>query len=99
MGALHPAPDVSAVTKKLAKPDRHGGGYRLALPKNVVEVLAGDPQERGNLRLGLAGRRDHFLAQQLAGMRRTPIWIAFSNILSHGPAPQWYCSKSTYLKA
>src|SRR6266852_1059106 len=95
MGALHPAPDAGAIAKKLAKPDRHGGGYGLALLKKIIEVLAGDTQESRNLRLGLAGRRDHFLAQQFARMRRTPIRVTFGGILGHGAAPQWYCSRST----
>src|SRR5258706_819351 len=98
MGARHRPQDARPITKKLAKPDRYGGGYRLALLKNVIEVLAGDTQESGDLRLGLAGRRDHLLAQQFARMRRTPIRITFGGILGHGPAPQWYCSQSTYLK-
>jgi hypothetical protein len=48
--------------KKLAKPDRHGGRYGLALLDNIVKVLAGDTQESGDLGLGPAGRRYHLLA-------------------------------------
>src|SRR5262249_15714993 len=95
MGALHPAPNARPITKKLAKPDGHGGGYRLALRKNVVGGLAGGAPEGSNLRLGFSSCRGHPLAKRVARGGRTPVRITFGGILGHGAAPQWYCSKST----
>jgi hypothetical protein len=45
-------------------------------------MLAGNTQQRGDLGLALAGRRDH-LAQQFAGVRRTPLRIAFHAVFGH----------------
>src|SRR5690606_8943204 len=87
-------PNACAIAKQLAEPNRDRGGHRLTLFEDVVEVLAGDAEQRCNLGLALAGRRDHF-AQQCTGMRRAPIGVALGGVFGHGSAPQWYCSKST----
>src|SRR5579885_873553 len=95
IGTLHPHPDTSSIAKKLAKTNRYRRRNRLTLLKDVVQVLAGNTEKRRDLGLGLAGRRDDLLAQQLAGMSGAPVRIALGGILGHGSAPQWYCSKST----
>jgi hypothetical protein len=55
VGGLHSRPNSRAVAKKLAKPDRYGRGNRLFFPQDIVEMLTGNPEQPGYLRLGPAG--------------------------------------------
>jgi hypothetical protein len=43
-------------------------------------MLARNAQKVRNLSLGLAGRRNHFVAQQCAGMRWAPIPVALGDM-------------------
>ena len=56
--ALHSRPDPSTIAEQLTEPDGDGRGNRFALVEDIVEVLAGDPKQGGDLAPGLAGRRD-----------------------------------------
>src|SRR5580693_2230075 len=58
MGRLHPGPDARAVAKKLAKPNRDGCGHRLSFLQDVVKMLARNPEQSGDLRLGPPGGRN-----------------------------------------
>jgi hypothetical protein len=86
VGALHPHPNTCPVAEQLAEPDCEGGGHRLALRQDVVEVLAGNTEQRGDLGLALAGRRDH-LAQQFAGVGRTALFHGSRQFLSRHARP------------
>jgi hypothetical protein len=63
VGPLHAHPDAGTVAEQLAEPDGDRRRHRLALLEDVVKVLAGNAEQRGDLGLAPAGRRDH-LAQQ-----------------------------------
>ena len=73
---LHSRPDPSAIAKQLTEPDSDGRGNRLALVENIIEMLARDPKQGGDLAPGLARRRDHILAQQFAWVSRAPVPVA-----------------------
>src|SRR6266550_6467200 len=68
--ALHSRPDPSTIAEQLTEPDGDGRGNRFALVEDIVEMLARDPKQGGDLAPGLAGRRDHILAQQFAWVTR-----------------------------
>jgi len=77
-----------SIAEQLTEPDGDGRGNRFALVKDIVKMLAGDPKHGGDLAPGLASRGDHILAQQFAWMSRTPVPVAFGDILGHGITPQ-----------
>src|SRR5258708_7886220 len=64
VSSLHARPDSRAIAKKLAEADRDGRRHRLFLPQDVVKVLARNPQQSGDFRLGPAGRRDEVTAKR-----------------------------------
>src|SRR5467141_1976083 len=76
VSSLHPRPDSRAIAKKLAEANRDGRRHRLSLPQDVVEVLARNPQQAGDFRLGPAGRRDDVIAKQRPRMSRTAVLAA-----------------------
>jgi hypothetical protein len=88
MGGLHADPYARPVPEQLAESDRHDRGNRLPLLDDVVEMLAGDPEKRGDLFLGPTGRWDHDITQKLPRVRRASIGIADSAVLDHDRVPQ-----------
>ena len=84
----HPRPHSSAIAKQFTEPDGNGRGNRFALVKDVVEMLARDPKQGGDLAPGLASRRDHILTQQFAwvssGTGSDRAWLH----IGHSIAPQ-----------
>ena len=82
--ALHSRPDSSAIAEQLTEPDGDGRGNRFALVEDILEMRAGDPKQGGDLAPGLAGRRDHILAQQFAWVSRAPVPVALGYIFGHG---------------
>src|SRR5712671_3136047 len=54
VSGLHPRPDSRAIAEKLAEANRNGRGYRLFFLQDVVKMLARNPEQSGNLRLGPA---------------------------------------------
>jgi hypothetical protein len=61
VGALHPGPDSGA--QKLAEAHGDGGRYRLSFPQDVVDVLARNSEQAGDLPLGPAGSRNNVIAK------------------------------------
>src|ERR1700687_1748360 len=59
VSGLHSRPDSRAVAKKLAEPDRYGRGHRLPLLQDVVKMLARNPEQSGDFRLGPGGGRNN----------------------------------------
>ena len=76
----HAYPDSGAVTEQFAEPNRHGRRNRFALAENIVEMLAGDAEQLGNLGFGPASGWNHILPQQSAGMGRTTTPITFDDM-------------------
>ena len=87
VGTLHPHPNTCPVPEQLAEPDGDGRRNRLSLRQDVVKMLTGNTEQRGDLGLALAGRRDH-LALHFAGVGRTPVRITFGVKDGHAFAPQ-----------
>ena len=65
---LHANPDAGTVAEQFAEPNRHGRRHRFELAQNIVEMLAGDAEKLWDLGFGPAGRWNHILPQQSAGM-------------------------------
>ena len=86
--ALHSRPDPGAIAEQLTEPDGDGRGNRFPLVEDIVEMLARDTKQGGDLTPGLAGRGDHILAQQFAWVSRAPVPVALGCIFGHGIAPQ-----------
>jgi hypothetical protein len=63
-------PEIGAIAEELAEAQRHTGSDGLFLIENVVERLTGNAEQPRDLALGFAKRRQHILAQHLAGMHR-----------------------------
>src|SRR5258706_7410423 len=76
VSSLHPRPDSRAIAKQLAEANRDGRGNRLSFPQDVVKMLARNPQQAGDFRLGPAGGRDDVIAKQRPGMSRTAAFAA-----------------------
>src|SRR5229473_5559902 len=62
ISGLHPGPYGRTVAEQPAKANRNGWRHRLALPQDVVKVLAGNAEHIGDLGLGSAGCRNHINA-------------------------------------
>lgn len=77
---LHAHPNSGAVAKKLAEPNRYGRRHRFALTQDIVEMLARDAEQLGDLGFGPPCGWNHILAQQSAGMGRAPTRITFGNM-------------------
>jgi hypothetical protein len=78
-----PAPSPNSLPMRTAT----AGDTGLRSPKISYRCVPGDPEELCNLGLCSSGGRNHILPQQSAGMCRTTIGIAFSNV-NHLHLPQ-----------
>src|SRR5260370_33465643 len=83
VGGLHPGPDSRAVAKKLPEPDRDRWRHRLSFLQDIVKMLARNPEQSGDLRLGPTGSWDDVIPKQRTGMRRAAILGALCRI-GHG---------------
>ena len=82
IGCLHPQPDSGAIAEHLAKARGHLRGNRLFLQQNIIKVLPGQPQKRGDFHFGLSCRRKKII-EDGTGMRRASRRIADSFICAH----------------
>src|ERR1700736_6105721 len=80
VSGLHPGPDSRAVAKKLAEPNRYGRGHRLPFLQDVVKMMARNPEQSGDLRLGPAGGRNNVIAKQRTGMSGAAVLAALCRI-------------------
>jgi hypothetical protein len=87
VSGLHTGPHATAVAEQLAETNRNGRRHRLALSQDIVEVLAGNPEQAGDLGLAPAGRRNHVFAQKGTRMRRAPSGVALGGA-GHVRPPQ-----------
>ena len=75
VGLLHAQPQARPIATELAEANRHLGRHRRGLGQYLVQVLARHAELLGHRHHRLADRRQHVLAQHLAGMHRQPVWI------------------------
>src|ERR1700723_3556822 len=80
VGGLHPGPDSRSIAKKLAKPNCNGRRHRLSLLQDVVKMLARNPEQAGDLRLGPTGGWNDIFAKQRTGMSRAAAFAALRRI-------------------
>src|SRR6202041_915355 len=80
VGGLHPGPDSRPVAKKFAEPNCNGWRHRLSFLQDVVEVLARNPEQAGDLRLGAAGGWNNVIAKQRTWMSRAAAFAALCRI-------------------
>ena len=77
---LHPGPDSRDVAKELAQPNCDGRGHRLSFLHDVLKMLARNPEQAGDLRLGSAGGRNNVIAKQRTGMSWATVFAALCRI-------------------
>src|SRR5579872_349450 len=80
VSGLHSRPDSGAVAKELAEPDRDRRGHRFSFLQDIVEMLARNREQSGDLGFGPTGSRNNVVAKQRAGMGRAPVLVALCRI-------------------
>src|SRR5260370_16732241 len=73
VSSLHPGPDSRTVAEQLAEANRDRRGHRLFFLQDIVKMLAGNPEQSGDFRLGPAGGGDNVIAKQRTAMSRAPL--------------------------
>src|SRR5260370_9418519 len=80
VSSLHPGPDSRTVAEQLAEANRDRRGHRLFFLQDIVKMLAGNPEQSGDFRLGPAGGGGNVIPKQRTGMSRAPLLSALCRL-------------------
>src|SRR5882757_3614451 len=64
VSGLHSRPDSCAVATELPEPDCDRRVHRLSFPQDIVEMLARNREQSGDLGFGPTGSRNNVVAKQ-----------------------------------